>query len=76
MVGTLISPRLRFAYRPNAFSLSYRASDEPQLLTIDLLAGGKVFPFPSTISLRTWITHALSTPSATVDVVRSMVRFP
>ena len=58
MAGTLISPRLRFAYQPGAFSLSYRGSEEPQHLDIDLLATGKVFPFPPTIALNGWIAHA------------------
>jgi len=58
MASRLLSPRLRFAYEPGAFSLSYRASNEPQLLDIDLLATGKVFPFPPTIALSAWIEHA------------------
>ena len=57
-MAKLLSPRLRFAYDPKAFSLSYRASEEPQLLDIDLLAKGKVFPFPPTITLQAWIDHA------------------
>jgi len=58
MASRLLSPRPRFAYEPGAFSLSYRASNEPQLLDIDLLATGKVFPFPPTIALSAWIEHA------------------